>query len=27
MYTVAMKNGRESDLILIANSAILARKR
>ncbi|MEG4984621.1 hypothetical protein QUB08_02390 [Microcoleus sp. BR0-C5] len=27
MYTVAIKNGRESDLILIANSAILARKR
>ncbi|MBD1827558.1 hypothetical protein NDI47_19430 [Microcoleus vaginatus GB1-A2] len=27
MYTVAIKNGRESDLIFIANSAILARKR
>ncbi|MGB3264606.1 MAG: hypothetical protein WBA89_11655 [Microcoleus sp.] len=27
MYTVSMKNGRESDLTLIANSAILAGKR
>ncbi|MCZ0901707.1 hypothetical protein ON021_17575, partial [Microcoleus sp. HI-ES] len=27
MYTVAIKNGRESDLILIANSAIQAGKR
>ena len=27
MYTVAIKNGLESDLILIANSAIQAGKR